>query len=135
MSYIRRGVPAPGYGAAGSFSNKTKTKPRQKLKFYWEERGRELVDTELKQSSLDYGSLLRSAYVNASERFRQKLLKPVTHDLDDDRLTERFGFYRLMRMIVVVTSIELRLYWQIVKIDLFLSQREAFPVELARFSF
>jgi hypothetical protein len=70
-------------------------------------RKQELVDTEGKQSSLDYGSLSVSPYLNASEWFRKELREPAAHDLDDDRLAERFSFYRLMRMPVVVTSIVL----------------------------
>jgi len=49
--------------------------------------------------------------LNGREGFRQKLLKLVTHDLDDDRLTERFGFYRQMRMTVPITSIMLLKRW------------------------
>jgi hypothetical protein len=48
------------------------------------------------QSSLNYGPLSVSAFLNALQRFRQKPLESVTHDLDDDCLAQCFSFYRLM---------------------------------------
>jgi hypothetical protein len=96
-------------GVGGHFQEEITTEERQDngKTMIFRHRKQELVDTDLKQSSLDYGSLSVSAYLNASERFRKELFEPVTNDFDDDRLTERFSFYRLMRMPVVVTSIVL----------------------------